>query len=185
MSQFYSRRSAALSQTKCTDVFQATCPNCGAAKLYSSHNPRVSTLALGVEVKVCCDVLYPHFGTGVLRGLCSSQLLHQHGAQVLEGGEEKNTKNQAACSLLVKAKKSQFCRLGVAKRQLSGGTFLFLFWGVKASFSRAGLQKWLFLNVTCNKATFWPISFLELCCNEVIMRNSGHDFLVNIYEFTF
>lgn len=27
--------------------------------------------------------LYPHFGTGILRGLRSSQLLHQHGAQVL------------------------------------------------------------------------------------------------------
>jgi len=29
------------------------------------------------------EELYPHFGTGVLRGLGASQLLHQHGAQVL------------------------------------------------------------------------------------------------------
>ncbi len=33
--------------------------------------------------KVCQAKLYPHFGTSVLCGLRPSQLLHQHGAQVL------------------------------------------------------------------------------------------------------
>lgn len=53
---------------------------------------------------MCVDGLYPHFGTSVLRGLCSSQLLYQHGAQVLvrEEEEEKNN-SQSAVKLRISA----------------------------------------------------------------------------------
>lgn len=53
--------------------------------------------AMSCLLSAPCAATHPHFGTGVLRGLGPSQVLDEHGAQILRGGRRRRSEFGRSC----------------------------------------------------------------------------------------